>query len=89
MPLFAHFCFVVFIHRDGLHNEFVVAVRVAALVLELALTGTHKVAAQLRLVVDAEVLNVLEHLLARSEVHLFLLACCFGTGHGQHRLVYS
>ena len=48
-------------------------VRKHALLPEFTILSLHESATQLRLVVDAEVLDVLEHLLARGKVHHFLL----------------
>lgn len=45
VPLFAHFCLVVFVHRNGLHDQLMVAVRITAFVLELALTSVHEITA--------------------------------------------
>lgn len=44
MPLFAHFGFVVFVHGDGLHDELMMTMRIAAFRLEFALARVHEVA---------------------------------------------
>lgn len=49
------------------------AVRVNTLLIEFTVSFLHEVAAQLSLVVDTEVFDVLEHLFARSKIHELLL----------------
>ena len=44
MPLLTHFCFVVFVHRNGLHDKLMMTVRIAAFALEFTLAGIHEVA---------------------------------------------
>lgn len=66
VPLLAHFCFVIFIEtlRRCLYDQFCIAMRIGALLIELARARFHKVAAQLCFVIDLEVFNVPKHLFA-------------------------
>ena len=75
MPLLAHFGLVVFVEalRRRFHNELGVAVSVGAILIEFTGACFHEIAAQLRLVVELEVLNVSKHLLSRLKLHLLLL----------------
>ena len=73
VPLLAVFSFIVFVRARRFCAQLVVSVRVAALVTEFAKAGCHKIAAQLRFIIYAEVFDVLEHLLPRGKIHGFLL----------------
>lgn len=74
VPLLAHFGLVVLVEVALFDDQLHVAMSVGALSLELAAARLHEVLAQLRLVVDAKVFNILDHFLPRCEVHLFLLS---------------
>lgn len=76
VPLLAHLRLVVFVEAlwRWLEVEFVVSMRVGAILVELARPAFHEVPAQLSLVIQLEVLNVSKHLLTRLKMHLFLFS---------------
>jgi hypothetical protein len=71
MPLFAHLGFIVLVNFL-LHIQLAQTVGIGTLVVELAVTLLHVILAQLRLVVDAEVLNVLHHFFPGTKLDLLL-----------------
>ena len=70
MPLLAHFGFVILMWLLRLLAKFMKSVGVSTLVFELALSGLHEVSTKFRLVVEAEVLDISDHLCPRAEIHL-------------------
>lgn len=74
VPLLAHFSLIVLVEVALLDDQLNVAMSIGALSVELASARLHEVLAELSLVIDAEVLNILDHFLPRCEVHLFLLS---------------
>ena len=76
MPLLAHLGLVVLVEAlwRRLHDELAVAVSVGAVFIEFASARIHEISAQLRLVIELEVLDVPQHLLSRLEMHLLLLS---------------
>mmetsp|Transcript_38816 Transcript_38816/g.59015 ORF Transcript_38816/g.59015 Transcript_38816/m.59015 type:complete len:244 (-) Transcript_38816:261-992(-) len=73
VPVLAHLSLVVLVQGRRFLLELIIAVSVSALGAELAGLGVLPVAAEFGLVVDAEVLNVPDHLLLRAENNLLLL----------------
>ena len=74
VPLPAHFSLIVLVEVALFDDQLNVAVSIGTLSLELTAARLHEVLAQLSLVIDAKVLNILDHFLPRCEVHLFLLS---------------
>lgn len=72
MPFLAQFRFVVSIASSWLLLQLMVSVGVWALLFELAFSSVHPVLAHFGFVVDPEVLDVLQHVLTRLELHLLL-----------------
>ena len=73
MPLFALLRLKVAVRNARFQHQLVVAVCVAAVALELADAGLDPVAAKLCFIIDAKILDVLQHLFPRGKVHdLFL-----------------
>lgn len=74
VPLLAHFSLIVLVGVALFDDQLDVAMSVGTLSLELTTARPHVVLAQLSLVIDAKVFNILDHFLPRCEVHLFLLS---------------
>ena len=83
MPLLAHLGLVVFIEAlgRGLDDQLSIAVSVSTILIEFTWTTFHEIPTQLRLVIELEVLDVSQHLLARLKMHLLLLPRLLFTGH--------
>jgi len=76
VPLFTHFSLIVLVELlwSRLHYQFWVTMGVGALLIELANSSVHEIPAQLCFVIEFEILDIAQHLFARLEMHLFLLA---------------
>lgn len=73
VPLLAIFGLIIFVLWLRYYHKLMQAVRKGALITELALAGLHELAAQLRSIVDAEVLDIFEHGLSRWKIHDLLI----------------
>lgn len=85
VPLLAHFSFIIFIlitTISVLVYQLMMSMSITAIQSEITNSCLHELSTKDSLKIDSEIFNILQHLLARAEVHLLLLTLL-------HRLLLS